>query len=91
MPRGYKNIKHGFYKKSILLEKHDLLKRAFIENKIRSEACKWILKHAPNIAKANRNELQRLIYQAESLQKKAKAILIEYDKILRIDDKCKDL
>ena len=88
VPKGYAHIKEGFYKKSDLIDRHNRLRKAVMDNRIQVKAAEFLLEYTPKTVASVKDKLINLIEKSNKLVKKGKDVLEEYDKILDLDDKC---
>ena len=88
VPKGYAHIKEGFYKKSDLIDLHNRLRKAVMDNRIQVKAAEFLLEYTPKTVASVKDKLINLIEKSNKLVKKGKDALEEYDKILGLDDKC---
>ena len=79
---GYTFTEEGFYKKSKLIAKRQLLLKALEENRIISEASNYLLENTPETIRNIREKLLAQLHEARKLQKLAAEAIRELDKIL---------
>ena len=82
VPKSYKYIKEGSYKKRALRVKRNNLKKAVKRSRLTVSGAEYLIKNTPNTISSVRKQLDRLIANSKRLTRQADAAIAEYDKLL---------
>ena len=82
VPKSYKYIKEGSYKKRALRVKRNNLKKAVKRSRLTVSGAEYLIKNTPNTISSVRKQLDRLIANSKRLTRQADATIAEYDKLL---------